>query len=80
MVERLEDRLERERGTDPTSPTVQTPARRWRELIGRFTGGDESIYRSLQEMYGKEGAQSASRGVFDDELMEYVGRALAADR
>ncbi len=73
-------KTERERGTDPTGPTMQTLAGRWRELIGRFTGGDEGIRGSVQEMYRKEGAQSASRGAFDDELMEYIGRALAAGR
>ena len=53
-------------------------ARRWRGLIEQFTGGDESIRRSLATMYRERGPEAASRGMVDTELMQYVGRALHA--
>jgi TipAS antibiotic-recognition protein len=72
---------ERDRGTDPTAPRMQELARRWQDLIEQFTGGDPGIASSLQRMYREEGAFAASRGaVPDDELMKYVGAAMAALR
>jgi DNA-binding transcriptional MerR regulator len=69
---------EREQGTAPTSPRMQALARRWQGLIELFTGGDAGIRGSLQNMYENEGAESVSRGGFDDELMQYVGEAIRA--
>ena len=71
-------RAERASGTDPAAPRMLELARRWRDLIERFTGGDEGIRRSLATMYQREGPRAASRGMVDPELMEYVGQALAA--
>jgi DNA-binding transcriptional MerR regulator len=68
---------QRAAGTDPSDPRVLEHARRWRELIEQFTGGDEGIRRSLGRMYREQGVQTASRGMVDPELMEYVGKALA---
>jgi len=60
---------------------MQELARRWQELIDQFTGGDPAIGSSLQRMYREEGAVAASRGaVPDEELMSYVGAAMAALR
>ena len=70
-------RAERARGTDPRDPRMLELARRWRGLIEQFTGGDEGIRQSLQRMYREQGAQTASRGMVDPELMAYVGEALA---
>jgi MerR family transcriptional regulator, thiopeptide resistance regulator len=69
---------ERAQGTDFASPRMQDLARRWQELIGRFTGGDAGIRDSLRDMYDREGAERASRGAVDHELMEYVGEAIRA--
>jgi DNA-binding transcriptional MerR regulator len=72
---------ERDRGTDPAAPRMQELARRWQELIEQFTGSDPAIGSSLQRMYREEGAVAASRGaVPDEELMTYVGAAMAALR
>jgi MerR family transcriptional regulator, thiopeptide resistance regulator len=72
---------ERDRGTDPAAPRMQELARRWQELIEQFTGGDPAIGSSLQRMYREEGAVAASHGaVPDEELMTYVGAAMAALR
>jgi hypothetical protein len=70
--------VERERGTDPAAPEVQRLATRWRELVGAFTGGDPGIRASLTRMYEEEGVEAASRGTVSRELMECVGRAVAA--
>jgi DNA-binding transcriptional MerR regulator len=67
------------KGTDPTSETVQALARRWRELIEEFTGGDAGIEASLRNMYGQEPQMRQQSGL-DPELMEYVARANAAAR
>src|ERR1700759_828009 len=48
-------------------------AGRWRALIQQFPGGDDGIRRSLGEMYREQGAQTASRGMVDPALMEYMG-------
>jgi DNA-binding transcriptional MerR regulator len=76
----LIDAVKREhaKGADPESPRMRKLARRWQELVGQFTGGDEGVHGSLSEMYEQEGAEKASRGAFDEDLMRYVGRAIAA--
>ena len=62
---------------DPADPRMQAIAARWRELIELFTGGDAALLESLRTMFEKEGAERASQGQVDAELMQYVGRALA---
>lgn len=63
-------------GTDPASESVQALARRWRELIQEFTGGDPGIQQSLNTMYQQEGTEVASRGAVDTALIEYMSRAM----
>jgi MerR family transcriptional regulator, thiopeptide resistance regulator len=69
---------EYEAGTSPSDPRVRELASRWRGLIEQFTGGDPGIHASLERMYSEEGVEQASRGMVKPELMEYVGRAMAA--
>jgi hypothetical protein len=69
-------RAERAAGTGPADPRMRELAGRWRELIAQFTGGDEGVRQSLQRMYREEGAQRASRGMVDPELMGYVSEAM----
>jgi DNA-binding transcriptional MerR regulator len=71
-----EVRAARDAGEDPRGPRMQELAARWRGLIEQFTGGDPGIRDSLIRMYGEEGAEPASRGAVDPELMHYVGEAL----
>jgi hypothetical protein len=71
-------RAERASGTRPTDPQMLELARQWQALIEQFTGGDEGIRRSLATMYREQGSKTASRGMVDPELMQYVGQALAA--
>jgi MerR family transcriptional regulator, thiopeptide resistance regulator len=70
-------RTEMEKGTDPASVSVQNIAKRWRELIDEFTGGNPGIEQSLTRMYQQEGVEAASRGMGDAALWEYMGRAIA---
>jgi hypothetical protein len=67
-----------EAGTSPSDPRVQELASRWGTLIERFTGGDPGIRASLERMYREEVVERASRAMVKPELMEYVGRAMAA--
>jgi DNA-binding transcriptional MerR regulator len=65
-------------GLDPTSPQVQAIARRWQELIERYTGGDARIVGALQAMIATEGIGQASRGTVSPELAAYMAAALAS--
>jgi DNA-binding transcriptional MerR regulator len=71
-------KAEQAAGTDPTDPRMLELAQHWRRLIEQFTGGDEGIRESLATMYREQDPEAASRGMVDTELMQYVGRALAA--
>ncbi len=66
-----------ENGTDPSEESVQALARRWRDLIAEFTGGDAGISQSLANMYKQEGSANASRGMVDSPLSEYIAKAMA---
>jgi hypothetical protein len=67
-------------GTDAADPEVQALARRSRELVAVFTGGDPRIAASLEHMWRKEGPERGSRGMVSREVAEYMQRALAVDR
>ncbi len=58
-----------EKGTDPTDPQMLEVARRWRELIELFTGGDPEVLGSLKTMFQEEGPEWASQGQVDSGLM-----------
>ncbi|HEX3530098.1 MAG TPA: TipAS antibiotic-recognition domain-containing protein [Thermoanaerobaculia bacterium] len=70
-------RAEMEKGTDPASATVQDLARRWKELLHEFTGGNPGIQKGLNTMYAEE-PEVRSRTGIDPALMEYIGKAFAA--
>jgi MerR family transcriptional regulator, thiopeptide resistance regulator len=56
---------------------VQKIARRWQELIAEFTGKNPGIEQSLNNMYQQEGVETASQGMGDTALWEYMGRAIS---
>jgi MerR family transcriptional regulator, thiopeptide resistance regulator len=66
----------RDAGEDPRGPRMQELAARWRALVEQFTGGDAGVRDALVQMYREEGAEAASRGAVDPELMRYIGEAL----
>jgi MerR family transcriptional regulator, thiopeptide resistance regulator len=70
-------RIEMEKGTDPTSPSVQALAKRWMELVNAFTGGNPEIAGSLRKMYQQEPDLRQQTGM-DFEIMEYVRKATEA--
>ena len=72
-------RAEMDKGTDPASETVQALARRWKELLREFTGGDPGIQQSLNRMYREEPTVQQRAGL-DPALMEYVGKMMAAGK
>ena len=68
----------RSEGADPTSERVQALAARWKDLVAQFTGGDQGIGQSLRRLYETDGVETASRGMINPELMEYIGKAISA--
>jgi DNA-binding transcriptional MerR regulator len=69
-----------EAGTDPADPAVQAMAKRMRELVESFTGGDPGIRASLNKLWQEQGANLAARHnlPFDPRLGEYINKAHAA--
>jgi len=68
-------KAEMDAGTPPTHSRVQKMAKRWEELIGMFSGGDQGIERKLSKAYQKAPDFGAQFGM-TPELMEYVGKAM----
>ena len=70
-----------EKGTDPADPKVQAMARRWKDLVNAFTGGDPGIAQSLKRLWKEQGDNLvAQHGMQNDprDVSEYIGRAMAA--
>ncbi len=65
------------RGVEPTSEEMQPLARRWRELVHEFTGGDLGMARSVAQMYREEPSVRERPGL-DMAVFEYVGKAMTA--
>ena len=66
-------------GEQTESERVQHLARKARELIQAFTGGDPGITKSLNNMYRKEGASNimAQHGMqVDPKVWNYMQKAL----
>lgn len=71
-----EVRSEMEKGSDPESDRMQELAARWEKLIQEFTGGNPGIRKSLGNMYQNENPQKVSHGMMDNEVMEFIGKAM----
>jgi DNA-binding transcriptional MerR regulator len=67
-----------ESGVDPANDEVKAMARRWRELVQEFTGGNAGVARSLNTMYEKNLDSPAGHMGIDRAMSEYIGRAMAA--
>lgn len=68
-------KAEMDAGTPPTHARVQKLAKRWKELVNMFSGGDQAIERKLAKAYQKAPDFGAQFGM-TPELMEYVGKAM----
>lgn len=66
-----------ERGEAPESDAVRPLARRWKELVEAFTGGDAGIERGVASVYREEPVAMERTGL-DPEVMRFAGRAMAA--
>jgi len=70
-------RAELRAGTDPRDRRMRPIAKRWRELVEEFTGGDPTIARKVRAAYVNEPKRMARNGL-DPELFAYVRRAIDA--
>jgi DNA-binding transcriptional MerR regulator len=70
-------RAEMEKGTAPSDPNVQAMARRWRELVNEFTGGNPAIEKALAQNYRQNPKARQSTGL-DGKIFAYVQQAWAA--
>jgi MerR family transcriptional regulator, thiopeptide resistance regulator len=71
---------EMDRGTDPADERVQQLARRWMGLVQEFTGGNPGITQSLGRMYKEETTVAGMDTAHMRQMMEYVGKAMAATK
>jgi DNA-binding transcriptional MerR regulator len=64
---------------DPTSPEILSIARRWKELVEEFTGGDPKIAQAVRTMYEHEGPaiQQQLGEVPTPEMFVYMSKAFA---
>jgi DNA-binding transcriptional MerR regulator len=69
-----------EANVDPTSPEILAIAKRWKELVEEFTGGDPKIAQAVKTMYENEGPtlQQQLGEVPTPEMFVYMSKAFAA--
>ena len=70
-------RAEMGKGTAPSDPRVQAMARRWKELVDEFTGGNPGIEKALAQNYQQNPKARESAGL-DAKIFAYVQQAWAA--
>ncbi len=68
-------RAEMQKGTPPTADVVRALAKRWRELVEMFTGGDPGIQETLNRRYKEQPDYGAQSGI-DTEMSEYITKAM----
>lgn len=68
-------RAEMEKGTAPKSPEVQVLAKRWKELVNLFTGGDAGIMSSAERYYAENLDRATEYGI-DKQLWQYISKAM----
>ena len=70
-------RAELAKETSPESSEVQLLAKRWKELVNMFTGGDPGITKSAESYYA-ENPDRAAEFSMDKELWQYISKAMAS--
>ncbi|WP_232185678.1 MerR family transcriptional regulator [Cohnella silvisoli] len=74
LIEAL--RAKMESGTSPDNPEVIQLAKRWKELIDLFSGGDPEFIRSAEKFHAENPNNPLQFGL-DGELYRYINRALS---
>jgi DNA-binding transcriptional MerR regulator len=69
-------RAELEKGTPPGSPEVMQLAKRWKELMDMFSGGDPEIIRA-GELFHAENPDNALQFGLDAQLYKYISQAIS---
>ena len=64
-----------DQGTDPADERVQQLARRWKELVQEFTGGDPGITKSLGRVWQEETTVHGMETAPMRQLMGYIQKA-----
>jgi DNA-binding transcriptional MerR regulator len=67
-----------ENGADPAGAEVRPLARRWKELVEMFTGGNPAIAVKLKRLYAESPKARAAFGGPDPRLTAYVEKAMRA--
>lgn len=67
-------RAEMDKGTSPTSENVLALAKRWKELVAMFTGGDPEIHATLNKRYRE--ANCGTQFGIDPDMLEYITKAM----
>lgn len=65
-----------DKGTPPDQPEVIELAKRWKELVEMFTGGDHGIQASVEHLYQENPNQAAQYGI-NRELFQYISTAIS---
>jgi len=65
---------------DPASPVAQALVRRWRKLVGEFTGGNAEIQKGLNAMYADSPRWPAEQRQHQirPEIQEFILKAMKA--
>jgi DNA-binding transcriptional MerR regulator len=75
-----EVQAEMDKGTDPADERVQQLARRWRELVQEFTGGNPGITKSLGRLWQEETTVHGVDTAPMQKLMGYVRKAWEVEK
>jgi hypothetical protein len=71
-------RAEFEEGTDPASERMRALAREWSGLVQEFTGGDPGVRAAAGRAFSSKIDEPGGFMGIDQELAEYVGKAMKA--
>jgi MerR family transcriptional regulator, thiopeptide resistance regulator len=75
-----EVQAEMDKGTDPADERMQQLARRWRELLQEFTGGNPGITKSLGRLWQEETTVHGVDAAPMQKLMGYVRKAWEVEK
>ena len=64
-------------GTDPGAPAMRKVAKRWKELVDLFTGGDPAMAAKVRKLY-EDHPKATSHFGPDPAMMAYVQKAMEA--